>query len=131
VPGDLGWESLGAALQAPESLDDDLVDLVLGTVFAREAEGVGAALHLDEIALARKADVAVAQLVAVPDHQVVPGGPAMLVAGEGEDEVGAGPGTTFVALVHFGARVVPRSSEGAFLGLAGLRILAEVTGEDD
>jgi hypothetical protein len=64
VPGDLG-EALGTAPEAPEPLDDDPVQLSLGTVLVREAVGLGAALHLHEITLAGKADVAVDQRVAV------------------------------------------------------------------
>jgi hypothetical protein len=64
VLGDLGRDVL--AREHPDAQDDELPQLALGAVVIRVAEGLGADLHLDSIALAGEAKVPVAELVTVP-----------------------------------------------------------------
>ena len=108
--GDLGREVL--ALEHPESQDDELPQLAVGAVGSLVLEGLRAGFHLDEIALAGKAEVPVAQLVTVPRNQAVPGGYAVLVVGgEGEDDEVARAGCELVGVVDLGnaLRSFPRS----------------------
>jgi hypothetical protein len=61
----------------------------------------------------------------------VPGGRALLVRAEGEDQVGALAGTDFEALRQEGALVGPFCNGRAPLGLAGHWVFTEVPDEDD